>query len=592
MLIAVTVALIPFVMVAGGAHSHAALRISTNRATSVGSALPVSVVAGKSEQTKTIPVAVRQKVSASVFSKKLAAGKCGPGFVLHDLAHTTKARDQKVLPYDTNGSGLALGDLDGNGLPDIVLGALKGTTSILLNQGDFRFVRHDLVDPESEIADTETRAVSIVDADRDGRNDIVTTHTRGAITLWHGNVDGTYTSNAIEESVAPAYAMFWDDLEGDGDLDLVTASYDALLELEMKDSFLNSSGGGLTVYRENNGRRVPERINRATQTLAMTMFDLNGDGQRDLVVGNDFGVPDMFFNVSKSKLVPVQPFKRITRNTMGFAVGDFDGNGLQDLFATDMKPNLGNIKEVAGWMPLMQRSYERLQRKDIQRAENVLQQQTRPGRFSNQGYAKQIDATGWSWSAQFGDLDNNGLLDLYVVNGMIDHDLLPFLSNDELLENNVVFSVDSRGSFSRVPKWGLNSKRSGRSMAMADLNADGRLDVVVNNLESASVVYENQLCGGSAVEVSLVWPNHQNRSAFGSRVTLVTSKRTLTRVVQPQGGYLTSLNGDVHFGVPKDESIRSLTIRWPDQHETFVDRVERNEALRITRDSKGNSDAK
>ena len=557
---AAVVVSIPFATINGSSGSLAAARVSANRETSAAPAVPVSINA-----------------------KQLATGTCGRGFVAHDLPHTTKARDAKVMPYDTNGSGLAVGDLDGNGLPDLVLGALRGTTSILYNQGAFRFVRRDLVDADSEIPDTETRAITIVDADRDGRRDIVTTHTRGGVTLWHGNADGSFTSNAIEELVAPSYAMFWDDLDGDGDLDLVTASYDAMLEAELKDSFLNSPGGGLTVYRESNGKRIPQRVNRATQSLAMTMFDINGDGHRDLVVGNDFGVPDMFFTLEGTTLTEVQPFKRVTRNTMGFAVGDVDSNGLPDLFATDMKPNLGNTSEVAGWMPLMQRSYERLQRKDRQRAENVLQQQTEPGRFVNRAYVKKIDSTGWAWSSQFGDLDNNGLLDLYVVNGMIDHDLLPYLPNDEIVEKNVVFRIDRKGNFTRESGWGLDSTRSGRSMAMADLNADGRLDVVVNNLESASVVYENRICGGSSMEVSLVWPNRQNREAFGSTLTLTTAKRTMMRVVQPQGGYLTSFGGRVHFGLPDGEVVTSLSIRWPDGVESRVSKLDRNSAITITR---------
>jgi enediyne biosynthesis protein E4 len=561
--IAAAVVLIPFAVAAGGANSFAAVRASGERATVAAPA-----------------------VAAGVSRKPLAPAVCGTGFVPHDLAHTTRARDVNVMPYDTNGSGLAVGDLDGNGTPDLVLGALNGTTSILLNQGDFRFARRELRDPESDIADTETKAIAIVDADHDGRRDIVTTHTRGSVTLWHGNADGTFTSNAVEELVAPAYSMFWDDLDGDGDLDLVTASYDAMLEAELKDSFLHSSGGGLTVYRATNGRLVPQRVNRATQTLAMTMFDLNADGHRDLVVGNDFGVPDMFYIVDRAKLTEVKPFKRITRNTMGYAVGDFDGNGLQDLFATDMKPNLGNTREVAGWMPLMQRSYERLQRKDSQRAENVLQQQTTPGRFVNRGYVKGVDATGWSWSAQFGDLDNNGTLDLYVVNGMIDHDLLPFLPHSEIVEKNVAFSNDGKGNFTKAGGWGLESTRSGRSMAFADFNGDGRLDVVVNNLESASVVYENRICGGSSIEVSLVWPAHQNVQAFGSTVTVTTAKRTLTRIVQPEGGYLSWLDGQINVGIPNGEAVRSLTIRWPDGTESKIANAEVNTRLQITYEGK------
>jgi enediyne biosynthesis protein E4 len=403
--------------------------IPFNKQISVWIALSVTLVAGCGTASPVAPVSRGPAtVKVEVKVDDLVKGKCAEQFVAHELAHKTTAPGPAVIPYDTNGSGLAVGDLNADGLVDVVLGDLAGTTSVMWNTGDFHFSRKPLDDVEGGLSETETRAVSIVDVDGDGRLDIVTTHTKGGVSVWHNNGNETFTSTTIDELIAPAYAMMWDDLDQDGDLDLVTASYDALLEKTQGNSFLLSAGGGVVVYLKDGATFTGTRLERKTQTLAMTLLDVDADGIRDLIVGNDFGVPDMIWKVepkqAPSNWKRIKPFARITKNTMGFAVGDPNNDGRFDLFASDMKPNLGDMQMVANWMPLVERPFQKLQRSDIQRAENTFQVQRPKGKFDNKGYVRGMDATGWSWSTQFGDLDSDGNEDLYVVNGMIDHEVL------------------------------------------------------------------------------------------------------------------------------------------------------------------------
>lgn len=513
-------------------------------------------------------------VAASVSTRAFNPGRCATAFVPHVLPHATRARGADVLPFDTNGAGLAVGDLNGDGRIDIVLGDLRGSTSVLWNRGDFRFERAPLSDTDGSIDETETRSVAIVDVDGDGRLDIATTHTRGGISIWHNNGDASFASTTIDHLIAPAYVALWDDIDGDGDIDLVTASYDANLERELGNSFLLAANGGVVVYENVEGVMRQNRLTRASQSLAATLFDVNADGRRDLVIGNDFGVPDAVFvrlRGATLRWTAATPFRHTARNTMGFAVSDFDNDGRLDLFSTDMKPSYANPAEIASWMPLLQRFFERLQPSDSQRPENALQHQRAPGSFSNVAYKKGIDATGWSWSAQFGDLDDDGNEDLYIVNGMIDHELLHHLRGDELQEANIVFRGDG-GRFHRQPSWGLGSTASGRAMALVDLNGDGRLDAVVNNLGSAAVVYENRLCGGHRVELDLVWPGKQNSSAFGSTVIAHVDGGDRLHVVMPEGGYLTGLTGRVHIGVPAGKVVRSIDVIWPDGARTTISR--------------------
>jgi enediyne biosynthesis protein E4 len=477
------------------------------------------------------------------------------------------AADEHVLPFDTNGSGLAVGDLDGDSKPDLVLGDIRSSTSLMWNEGDFRFTQQPLVDTEADVIESETRALAIADLTNDGRPDILASHTGGGVSLWRNLGGRRFEATSIDAISTPAYALLVDDLDLDGDLDLVTASYDALLEKEQGNAFLLTAGGGVVVYRREGSSYVASRLERKSQTLAMTLLDVTGDGVRDLVVGNDFGVPDMIWKiepgVAPSEWKSITPFARTTRNTMGFAIGDPNRDGRFDMFATDMKPNLGDMSEVAKWSPLIDRPFNKLQRSDRQRAENVLQLQAEPGAFENKGYVRGIDATGWSWSAQFGDLDADGNEDLYIVNGMIDHELLPYLPGDEIVEPNVAFRGKGGARFGRDPKWGLDSTASGRSMALADLNNDGRLDVVINNLERPAEVFENRNCGGGTVSVDLAWAGVGNRFALGSIVTVETTEGAQHRLVTGSSGYLTWLPPGVHFGLGSAVPV-AATVKWPD----------------------------
>ena len=129
-----------------------------------------------------------------------------------------------------------------------------------------------------------------------------------------------------------------------------------------------------------------------------------------------------------------------------------------------------------------------------------------------------------SWSTKFGDLDRDGWLDLYAANGMIDSELFGYLPGAELVEPNEVLRNDGDGMFTRMPGWGLGSLASGRGMSLADLDLDGRLDAVVNNLRSPAELHWNRLCGGRGIEVDLRDPASPNRAAVGARLTVWTSE--------------------------------------------------------------------
>ena len=215
-----------------------------------------------------------------------------------------------------------------------------------------------------------------------------------------------------------------------------------------------------------------------------------------------------------------------------------------------------------------------------QMSENVLQS---VGSFTDRAELAGIDATGWSWSGKFGDLDQDGFLDLYVVNGFMESTTFAALPNHELVEENQVFRNSGDGHFAPMPSWGLGSTRSGRGMSMADMDGDGDLDIVVNNLRGAAQLFENQLCEGNSLEVDLFAPGSGNTRAIGATLVLNTDQGIYTRDVKAASGYLSGDAARVHFGFPEGAMLQTLDIRWSDGVVSTVDLPAANSLLRVTR---------
>ena len=453
------------------------------------------------------PVQAITNAPVTVAVQQFAAQEACLGyFVAHDLPHTTHAPGDVTRLFDSNGAGLAVNDLDNDGDLDIVLANLSAPATLLWNEGDLVFRASSL--PLMRRA----RAVAAVDVDGDGWIDLTFTNGAGAVAYFRNNGLRDFDLTPLPGVSQPAYAMHWADWDADGDLDLVTGSYDAGLMLEQANTLLFGQGGGVTYYAQADGAFVAQRLADEAQALAITAMDLNGDRRLDIVVGNDFDLPDyVYLQNADGSWQATEPFPRTTHSTMGFDRVDSDNDGRWELFATDMKPYQRNPAVLAAWTPLMQDGYETRRSDDRQRSENMLHAPTAQGGFRNQAYRRGLDATGWSWSAKFGDLDSDGRPDLYAVNGMIAADLLDYLPDGELVEENQALRNSPNNRFVAAPEWGLNSQRSGRSMSMADLDDDGDLDIIVNNLNSPAQLFENRLCGGSSLSVALRWPAVTNR---------------------------------------------------------------------------------
>jgi hypothetical protein len=494
--------------------------------------------------------------------------------------------------FEANGAGLAINDLDGDGDLDMILANHHNPNTILWNEGHLTFQAERMPYGDS-------RAVNIVDVDGDGRLDIVLTRRTGAPNYWRNTgqarreapgqdqgrsrLAGMFAQELLPGLAKPAYAMNWADLDGDNDLDLVTASYDAALLVDLGNDFLLGGGAGV-FYNENRaGRFVMQQLARDAQALALELFDLDGDRRLDILVGNDFALPDQAWLRQEEDWLETKPFTATSHSTMSFDRGDIDNDGRMELFSTDMKPYDERPETLAAWQPLMAGMDEPHPPGDPQIMENVLQVAAQPGTFSNEAGDRGIAATGWSWSGKFGDLDQDGFLDLYVVNGMIELEMFGHLPNHELVEQNQAFRNAGQGRFAPAPEWGLGSTSSGRGMSMGDLDQDGDLDIVVNNLRGPAQLFENRLCGGKSLQIDLFWPGRGNTRAIGATLTLHTSQGSYTRQVRAASGYLSGDPARIHFGFPAETALYFLYIQWPDGTVSRADPIFPQTHLNITR---------
>ena len=512
---------------------------------------------------------------------------CAGSFVEHELPHVTGTAFERVTYFTSNGAGLAVGDLDNDGDEDFVLANLLGPNQIFWNDGNWQF-RPQL------LLDGSIRGIALVDLDGDDWLDITATNRTGNLIYWR-NQGGLTGAPSFSPGQEPsrlhgvsgfAYSLQWGDLDADGDLDLVTASYDASLEKQIGRRALGATDqNGVFVYKNANLRFSPTRLASRAQGLALHLQDLNGDRRPDILVGNDFDVRDIAFLAQRNGgWLAAEPFSTTTFSTMSFDSGDIDNDGNLELFAADMHPYSEDPEIMSQWLPVMETMPPPGPDDGPQVMANVLQEHQGEG-WTDQAEEWRIPYSGWSWSAQFGDLDQDGLLDLYVVNGMTAMEIFRHLPGDELVEENQAYRNQGGRLFLPAPEWKLNSIAGGRGMSMADFDGDGDLDVLINNLRAPAQIFENQLCSGSSLLIDLRQPDSFNSRALGAELLLHTSTGVYRRNVAAAGGYLSGRTARLHFGFPDESRIHALEIRWPDRSLSLIDgrMLQPNSILTITR---------
>ena len=522
--------------------------------------------------------------------------------------------------YFYNGSGIGSGDFNNDGLIDVFMSANQENDKLYLNQGGLRFKD---VSMEAQIPrdGAWSTGVSVVDINNDGLLDIYvcrvgefeTLHGRNQLLVCQGiNKEGIpwYKDEAmnygLDFSGFSTQAVFFDyDLDGDLDCFLLNHSVHRNGSFAPRTNFLGTYHplSGDRLYR-NDGKRFTDvtkesRINSSSISygLGVTVADINLDGYPDLYVGNDFHENDYLYINQKDGTFKEEIDTHIMHTSqfsMGVDVADINNDGFPEIISMDMLPSDPYILKRS----LGEDDYDIFQYKiaagyNYQYTRNNLQLNRRNGMFSEVGLYAGVYATDWSWAPLWMDFDNDGLKDLFISNGipkrMNDMDYVNFVSNEAMQKQitsnkigekemalvnkfpeikipNRFFRNTGNLSFTDINNRVANDKPTFSNGAVyADLDNDGDLDIIVNNIDEAALIYRNTSNDKKEkpfVEIALKGPE-KNIHAIGAKCIVFSEGGIRTYEKQPVHGFQSSMEGPVHIGMDKTK-VDSAYLIWPD----------------------------
>ncbi|MEP6858586.1 MAG: VCBS repeat-containing protein, partial [Gemmatimonadales bacterium] len=530
--------------------------------------------------------------------------------------------------YYYNGGGVAVGDVDGDGLQDLYFTSNLGPNKLYRNKGNYQF--EDITE-RAGVADTAgwKTGVTMADVNGDGRVDIyvsgvdfLTMHGRNV--LYINNGDGTFTDKTKEYGLGHSgystQAVFFD-YDGDGDLDMYlldhTVHTQKAIESQAQrgakttrtsDHLFRNDGNHFTDVTEAAGIR--DGIDG--YGLGVVASDLNGDGCPDLYVANDFQGDDYLWMNNCNGTFTESLAKSIghtSRFSMGVDAADYNNDGRPDIISLDMLPEREEIlKSSANAESFNIYNMKLAEGYHSQYARNALQLNRGKGKFSEIGYLGGVSATDWSWSALFADLDNDGKKDLFITNGIYrrpnDMDYISYVGNEavqaslaqgineknmSLLQKmpqvplaNYAFHNNGDLTFTNLAEsWGLAQPGFSNGAAYVDLNNTGELDLVVNNVNAPASIYRNrarEMNGNSYLTVALRGTG-ANTAGIGTKVIARDHDGTQLLELQPTRGFLSSVEPKLHFGLGKSTQIDSLTVIWPDRSFQVLTNVPVNRTL-------------
>lgn len=540
-----------------------------------------------------------------------------------------------------NGAGVGIIDVNNDGLPDIYFAGNQVSSRLYLNEGNMRF--KDITEQSGTATQRWVTGISVVDINSDGFSDLYCSVLGGPLVsdttihnlLFINNGDNTFSERAADYGIgdngSTTHAAFLD-YDNDGDLDLYLINSSS--EDFGRDRFIRPEHEGVhprlsDVFYKNNGDgtftniSVEAGIYPEGYGLGIAVDDFNDDQNPDIYVSNDIFTNDkLWINTGngyfENKIAEYIVFTSFSG--MGVDIGDFNNDGWPDIYQVDMLPeteqernktliNQGSSQDdllrKLGYSP--QRIQNTLQLHRGMVGEDIL--------FEERAKQSNVEATGWSWAPLFADLNNNGRQDLIVTNGYPKNlisqeyaralnDIGPFgtentkqqkktniLKELESIQiSNKFFRNNGDSTFSDVSKeWGFHKSGFSYGAATSDLDNDGDLDLVVNNLNESAAVYENKLrsnSGGNqvpsfiSVELNGIG---MNPDAIGSKIIVVTEHERQRKYLSPYRGYASSVDIRAHFGLGNASVVDSIIVVWPDGTRQITTQLSVNQQMTINK---------
>ena len=582
-----------------------------------------------------------------IFLMILSFSRCGIGELTEEKIFVEKPSGHTGISFANNlfendsvnyfnymyiymGGGVAIGDVNNDGLADVYFTGNMVENKLYLNQGNLKF--KDITKDSGVGGDSRwVTGVTMGDANQDGWLDIYVsvsgkwTTTKNLLYINDANSDGipTFTESAesygIADSGNSTQAVFFD-YDSDGDQDLYVVNYPLVNSrtsisefLEYRDNapydksdrlYRNEGDGKFSDVTQSAG------LNKFGLSLGVSIGDYNQDGWPDIYVSNDFSTPD-YFLINNHDGTFIDQNLKLTNHTsyfgMGTDVADFNNDGLLDIYQVDMMPKSHRrAKENMDSMD-PQRFYNMIDH-DMHYQYSINTLQLNMGNDSNGlphfgDVAKiaGVSSTDWSWASLFADFDNDGFKDIYVTNGVRrDINNSDYFRSDEVqnFENenpldltlkipsekieNYAFKNNGDLTFNNVSEeWGLNFNGFSNGVAYADLDNDGDLDLVVNNLDDKSVVYENRTSDkqkNKYLRIKLAGPDN-NPFGLGCKLWLEDNGDQQFQEMTMTRGFQSSVEPVVHFGVGQKEQVGTVRILWPDGRSESLNNVKTDQMI-------------